>query len=802
MSVDKMTFRDIDGKKPEKEITVTCLEFPLAEDEKGEYQSSKIKWIDSLICKEGSSPIFNDKFREGLSFHLVRSVSEFVDTLPKTTPLDSSSSYCFRGQSATSLILPSILRNPAYYTHMQSMQDEVLSAYPQEFKDIEHSFDKLALMRSKGLPANILDCTTNPLVALYHACKACIGDNKTIGMVLFYKAAVLHHVNEVERGPNSFPLFIRPSYIDAQMANQQTIFLLFQNKTFRTMVDKACLFNQTFLEKSIFLIHKKSAEIILEELDELGIGDYQMDPEIENLTESVKKKFSGRAGKDFSIPIDGNRKKIHLETLAMAYIDRGYVSVSCHTKHGNSESWFLSDTDSLCLEDAKKKRGKIHEENREEEIFNTDCKGTIKLIQVCKKSSNSVFKNSLKELKTQLEYSIKVRLAKRLEELDNRRFFLLSMKGEQEKQRQYLENDKTVLSSECNNLGIGENYRWGSEIKRILMQIQSEKDFLNTLKTHLIIQEFYPNGSSTVTKNWLTLLFYDPQRIKPIAIGSAADLLQEIDFFKKGKECILKPYSLYYRGQPLQFPVEASLFRDMNYIKHEKDMYAELLARLPETFNKEPSIFDRLVVMKHYNFPSRLLDLTSNPLVALLFAILNMTNLENPSLALQAVNICFSKKEDEKDILSDTVVRLCALPLVEDYELSDDGSDENDFLNEIKYRSQRYAPGYYPMQPCMEELEKAIVVHPSMNNKRVERQKGEFILSGRNNEDPKHQNGDVNNYFFPRELSFLFPIPLFIVSGKNLEVIATELKQHFGLDKSSIYPEMKYKIGEIKKALF
>jgi hypothetical protein len=43
---------------------------------------------------------------------------------------------------------------------------------------------------------------------------------------------------------------------------------------------------------------------------------------------------------------------------------------------------------------------------------------------------------------------------------------------------------------------------------------------------------------------------------------------------------------------------------------------------------------------------------------------------------------------------------------------------------------------------------------------------------------------------------------LFIVSGKNLEVIATELKQHFGLDKSSIYPEMKYKIGEIKKALF
>jgi hypothetical protein len=334
------------------------------------------------------------------------------------------------------------------------------------------------------------------------------------------------------------------------------------------------------------------------------------------------------------------------------------------------------------------------------------------------------------------------------------------------------------------------------------MQIQSEKDFLNTLKTHLIIQEFYPNGSSTVTKNWLTLLFYDPQRIKPIAIGSAADLLQEIDFFKKGKECILKPYSLYYRGQPLQFPVEASLFRDMNYIKHEKDMYAELLARLPETFNKEPSIFDRLVVMKHYNFPSRLLDLTSNPLVALLFAILNMTNLENPSLALQAVNICFSKKEDEKDILSDTVVRLCALPLVEDYELSDDGSDENDFLNEIKYRSQRYAPGYYPMQPCMEELEKAIVVHPSMNNKRVERQKGEFILSGRNNEDPKHQNGDVNNYFFPRELSFLFPIPLFIVSGKNLEVIATELKQHFGLDKSSIYPEMKYKIGEIKKALF
>ncbi|MGM9541056.1 FRG domain-containing protein [Anaerovibrio sp.] len=271
-----------------------------------------------------------------------------------------------------------------------------------------------------------------------------------------------------------------------------------------------------------------------------------------------------------------------------------------------------------------------------------------------------------------------------------------------------------------------------------------------------------------------------------VKVNFISSINQYVDFLGQIRK---KEGKLFFRGHSkVSYNLKPSLFRKEEWLLNERKMYLELMAKCPLEFERLESHVEKLAKMQHYGLPTRLLDVTQNPLVALYFAC-------ESQHSYYGEIIVFSQSLDSvKYFQSDTVAMLASLPLftkdeqMQFYHSSlGTSSNENDFKAKIErlvHEVRMERPGF-KSEIRAEDIRDAVVCIPARKNRRIDNQEGAFIVCGLLEEtygDKKYNT--LSNLRLKLDNN---KITICIIYNKA--DLLNELES-LGINKAKIYPEI------------
>ena len=272
-------------------------------------------------------------------------------------------------------------------------------------------------------------------------------------------------------------------------------------------------------------------------------------------------------------------------------------------------------------------------------------------------------------------------------------------------------------------------------------------------------------------------------------VNSLENYLHEIFHLSRGNN-----FPIFFRGQACdRWSVKPSIMRSGLKEDAENKAFSELMTETPDEFYNDKYMFDKLVRAQHYGLPTRILDVTLNPLVALYFAC-HDENYYQTNGAVFAFEVTDNHRLKYPD--SDTISLITYLTRLSDRDRSIIVSTYNNgnhqlhsfvelepilrLIHFVKTEKPYFKNNIDPI-----DLFRYYFVYPNKNNKRVIAQSGAFMVTGLLDSLPPNCSDGIE-------------VSKIVISAGAKENLLTELNQ-LNINSRTLFPEIEYAAKYIRQ---
>lgn len=264
-------------------------------------------------------------------------------------------------------------------------------------------------------------------------------------------------------------------------------------------------------------------------------------------------------------------------------------------------------------------------------------------------------------------------------------------------------------------------------------------------------------------------------------------IIHKINLSTANSELSMVPF---FRGQSDEaWNINPSVFRQ-GHLNHEHELIHDAIRKSPKELAKGLTNFERLTKLQHYGLPTRLLDVTENPLVALYFACEH-----NPDHdAAVYITHAYPYDPDSKPI---QILSLIAHLNINGLSLRELWLElENENIN-FPLISTKQAS--LSLDELINLMGRNYFVLPNLDNSRIKHQQGAFLLCGciKAVSQDDIQDDIWNTVFEKTQENLLeeFTHKIIIPSVLKPEILR-ELDQ-YNFNEASMYPELDHQMNYI-----